>query len=127
LQDRYGESPYVIRLGYVADDLAVFFKAAFCYCQPSFYEGFGLSVLDALFSKTPVVCAKTQALTEIYGDTCTYFDPKNVQSLVLAIENITNHIDTKEHIVAGYKLAKAFSWEKTAEQTYEVYKKVISN
>ncbi len=127
LQDRYGKSPYVIRLGYVADDLAAFFKAAFCYCQPSFYEGFGLSVLDALLSKTPVVCAKTQALTEIYEEACTYFDPKNVQSLVLAIESITNHIDTKENIVAGYKLAKSLSWEKTAEQTYEVYKKIISN
>ena len=127
LQEKYGNSPYVIRLGYVSDDLTAFFKAAFCYCQPSFYEGFGLSVLDALIAKTPVICARTQALVEIYENGCEFFDPKSVESLVLAIENIKNMSDTKERISFGYKLAKTFSWEKTAEQTYEIYKKVTSN
>ncbi len=127
LLQKYGLSPYIHRLGYVEEDLAGFFKGAVCYCQPSFYEGFGLPVLDALLLNTPVICAKTQALVELYEGCALFFDPHNPDTLVDSIKQVLKDPKQKKLTSTGAKRVKNFSWGLAAKKTYEVYKKLLNN
>jgi glycosyltransferase involved in cell wall biosynthesis len=127
LVEKYGSSPYIHRLGFVEEDLDVFFKGALCYCQPSFYEGFGLPVLDALLLKTPVICAKTQALVELYEGCALFFEPNDPATLVNSIKLLLHDPKQKIATTMGEERATYFSWEKTAQKTYEVYKKLLNN
>lgn len=126
LQETYGNNPYIHRLGFVEESLNGFFELALCYCQPSYYEGFGLSVLDALLLKTPVLCARTQALVELYEGAVTFFNPYNVEELVLLIKQLGKDSNQLRLVKAGHLLAQKFSWEKAAMQTYEVYKNLLN-
>jgi len=105
----------VIRLGFVPDELLIeLYNLAEVYIQPSFYEGFGLPVLEAVACGTPVVAAKTQALVEILGDGLNYvnsYDPKAMAESIL-----NPNIDVK--------LSRSYSWDKTAKETLKVYQSV---
>ncbi len=119
----------VLRLGFVPDeDLVAICNLATLYCQPSFYEGFGLPVLEAFASGTPVVAAKTQALVEVAGGSALFADPKSSKDMADKITKIENDKSLRKSLIsAGYERIKAFSWEKTARQTLDVYKKVYEN
>lgn len=108
----------VIKLGYVSDaDLNKLFNLATVYVQPSFYEGFGMPVLEAMTVGCPVIASRTQALVEVAGDACIYFDPNDVHDLANKIKNIDSALVKK-----GFDRVKMFSWEKTARETLDVYK-----
>jgi len=105
----------VIRLGYVSDeDLVKIYNLADVYIQPSFYEGFGLPVLEAVACDCPVVAAKTQALVEILGKAATYVDPKNPESIARGMGSL----------VKNRKLPRKYSWEKTAAETLKIYAQI---
>ncbi len=120
------DSPNVIKLGYVSDeDLNKLFNLATCYVQPSFYEGFGMPLLEAMAAECPVVASKTQALVEIGEGACLFVDPKDVNEMASKIkEVIENKILRNQLIESGKVLVKNFTWEKTARETLEVYKHV---
>lgn len=106
----------VVRLGFVSDgDLVALFNLAHVYVQPSFYEGFGLGVLEALACETPVVAAKTQALVEIAENAAVFVDAKNSKDMADAILNskLTNK-----------KLPHEYFWRKVAEETLKVYERI---
>ncbi len=106
----------VIRLGFVEDsDLAALCSLASVYVQPSLYEGFGLPAVEAIASKTPVVSTKTQSLVEILGDDFKYVDPKDLKSIAEGIVSPNT----------GKKLPREYSWQKTADETYKIYSKVV--
>ncbi len=116
----------VIKLGYVSDDdLNKLFNLATCYVQPSFYEGFGMPVLEAMVAECPVIAAKTQALVEVGEGACLFADPKNSDDIAEKILEVVNSKALREELTkAGKELVKKFSWEKTAKETLEVYKHV---
>ncbi len=120
----YKNDKDIIRLGYV-DDLENVYKNATVYCQPSFYEGFGIQPLEAFGYNIPVVASKTQAIVEVCGDACLYFDPKNPEDIAEKLANVMK--DKKlanELIKKGKERLKNYSWKKTAEETLLVYKHV---
>ena len=125
--DKYGKDKDVIRLGYVTDDdLVCLYKLATLYCQSSFYEGFGLPVLEAFASGCPVVAAKTQALVEIGESACLFADPKNSKDISKKITQVVNNDQIRNKLIKkGNLRVKDFSWEKTAKETFEVYQKVL--
>jgi len=125
--DKYGKDKDVIRLGYVTDDdLVCLYNLATLYCQPSFYEGFGLPVLEAFASGCPVVAAKTQALVEIGASACLFADPKNSKDISKKITQVVNNDQIRNELInKGKHRVKDFSWEKTAKETIDVYKQVI--
>ena len=74
----------VIRTGFVSDkDLVRIYNQATIYCQPSFYEGFGFPVLEAMACGVPVIASKTQALKEVAEDAAFFFSPKSSTELSL--------------------------------------------
>ncbi len=105
----------VLRLGFVPDaDLVDIYNLATVYCQPSFAEGFGLPVVEALACGTPVACSNTSSLPEIAGNSATYFNPYDVADMVSAI------ISAKPP-----QCKPKFSWKETARLTLMVYQEII--
>lgn len=94
-----------------------------CLVQPSLYEGFGLPVLEAMQAGTVVVSTDGGSLPEVVGTAAILCEPK-IASLTQALQEAI-HLDSSErkaYILAGKKNANRFSWEKTAQQTFQAYK-----
>jgi len=96
------------------------------YIFPSLSEGFGLPGLEAMEHGAPVVSSNATSLPEIYGDAAEYFDPLNINQMADAIITVlSNYKRRKELIDLGKKQIKKYSWPKMAEQTLDVYEKVL--
>lgn len=92
-------------------------KAA-CLLFPSFEEGFGLPILEALSVGTPVITSKNSALEEIGGDVVLYVDPEDVEGMSLAIAQCVLVPDGVQFLrEQGYRRAVNFSWHNTASLT----------
>lgn len=106
----------VMRLGFVSDeDLVKIYNLATVYIQPSFYEGFGLPLLEALECGTPIAVSKNQCHVEILGSDFSFFDPKSVEEIARAIENPNK----------GKEVCRSYDWGKTAILTMDVYRKIL--
>jgi glycosyltransferase involved in cell wall biosynthesis len=110
-------------LGYVpTKDLVAIYNLATVFCLPSFSEGFGLPVLEAMACGCPVVAGKTSGLPEICGEAAILVDPYDINDIARGIKKA---IENKEKLVEkGIRQAGEFSWQQTANLTLEVYEKV---
>jgi len=117
----------IMRLGFVPDeDLAVIYKLATLYCQPSFYEGFGLVILEAQASGCPVVATHNQAHVEVGDEACLFTDSNDFKDLSNKITQMSENSEFRTELVEkGQKNNSKYSWEKTAKGTLDVYKKVL--
>lgn len=124
---KFGRDKNIYRLGYVDDaDLVCIYNLASVYCQPSFYEGFSLPVIEALASGLPVVASKIQVHSEMFKDSVVYADPKRYLDLAEKIEKVLTDKKLRETLIKkGFEKVKNYSWKKTAEDTYKVYKSLI--
>lgn len=92
---------------------------------PSTYEGFGLPVLEAQKTGVPVLCSNVASLPEVAGDSAVYFDPLSVGEMSKAIGKVAQDIGLRKMLrQKGAQNIRRFSWEKTAQKTLEVYRKV---
>ncbi len=112
----------IIFTGYTSDtELINLYKNAFCFVLPSFYEGFGIPLLEAMSLSAPVISSYTSSLPEIGGEAALYFDPKNALELAEKLEELKeNQRLRKELIKKGKERVKKFSWDKCGEQTLQV-------
>lgn len=114
-------------LGFVpTTDLSAIYRLATLYCQPSFYEGFGLPVLEAMTAGCLVVSSNTSSLPEIYPQNTLNFDPNDQKQIQKTLSKALSLPDSKrdELIKQAHKKAQNYSWEKTAKETIKVYKDV---
>ena len=118
----------VIRTGFVSDeDLVAIYNLATAYCQPSFYEGFGLPVIEAMVCGTPVIISKTQALVEVANNAALTTDPQSPKDIASKIEKlIKNNKLRNEYSQKGLDRVKMFSWKKTAKETISFYKEILN-
>ena len=108
--------------GYVSkDELASLYRGAACLILPSRYEGFGLTVVEAMASGTPVVAAPDEALREVAGDAALF---ANRDELADAVREALR--DRDRLVAAGLERAKRFTWAETARKTLAVYREVVS-
>ena len=119
----------VVITGYVEEeDLIAIYNLASIYCQPSFYEGFGLPVLEAMASSTPVVAAKTQALVEVASGAAYFVDPRNPEAIAGGLKQVFDKRELRNELRnKGLRKFKNFSWDKVADETVAIYKKVADS
>lgn len=118
----------VVRPGFIEDeDLVAFYNLATIYIQPSLYEGFGLSLLQALSCGTPVVSSDRGSLPEVCGNAAVYFDPTNLNQFRSIISEILQNKSLQNKLSKlGFKQSSKFSWEKVVAETKVVYKNAIT-
>jgi len=116
----------VFLLDYVSDsDLRALYSGAEAFFYPSFYEGFGLPVLEAMACGCPVITSKVTSLPEVAGDAAILIDPSSEEEMVNAMEAVLDSKYRQELIQKGFKQAQKFSWEKCASETLAIFKKVL--
>jgi len=123
-----GLEGWVRRLGYLPDpDIRDLYHAASALVFPSYCEGFGLPLLEAMACGLPVAASGVSALPEIGGEAAVYFDPENVEDmaakiiLILADDRLRASLQAK-----GRERAKAFTWQKTARETLAFYREILA-
>ncbi len=118
-----------IRLtGFIPEsDLRSWLGAVDLFAFPSRYEGFGIPPLEAMACGTPVVASNVSALPEVLGDAARYADPDDVESIAAALKAVlTDQALATDLRERGLKRAATFSWENTARQTVESYRRALA-
>lgn len=116
----------VIQQSVTDNELVTIYKRAQCFVFPSRYEGFGLPVLEALSHECPTILNNKSSLPEVGGDAAIYFDSDESGDLESKLESLLYDNDMKMRLkVKGIKRVKQFSWENTAERTYQIYQKLL--
>ena len=112
-------------IGYVADaDLPELFSGAMCFAYPSYFEGFGLPVLEAMQCGTPVIAGNRTSLPEVAGDAALLVDPFDETVIADALRNLIENPDRRNDLrVKGIERAKRFSWQQTARLTLQAYER----
>ena len=113
----------IISAGYIDfEDLPYFYSAAEVFVFPSFHEGFGLPVLEAMASGTPVITSNIYATKEIASDSAILVNPYNTNEISKAICNLINDNDLHEYYRRkGLNNVKKFSWKKCAQSYADLY------
>lgn len=118
---------WVKYLGFVPHEvLPSLMAGARLFAYPSLYEGFGLPVLEAMASGVPVVCSNSSTLPEVTGLAAALHDPTDVDALFRLLKvGLEDQVWRKSARDAGMAQAAKFSWQRCAQQTMDVYQKVL--
>ncbi len=115
----------IVFTGYVPEpDLLALYSGALCFVYPSYFEGFGLPVLEAMKCGAPVIAGDRTSLPEVLGDAGLPVDPFDEQALSAAIARLIDDVEMRAELRAkGFKRAEDFSWRQTARHTLEAYQR----
>ncbi len=118
----------VCRTGYVSRDvLAALYTGADLFVHPSLYEGFGFPVLEAMSCGAPVVCSDAASLPEVAGDAALLVDARSPDALSEAMYHVLTQPDLRTAMIRrGFQWVKSFSWQRTARETLEGYRRACA-
>lgn len=109
-------------------ELAIIYQMATVFVYPSFYEGFGIPIVEALFSKTPVITTKGGVFPEAGGPNSIYIDPNNVEEMQSAISTLWNDPNLRQEIAEkGFEFVQKFNDQEIANQYMKIYQDLNSN
>lgn len=105
-----------------------FYCAADALVAPSLYEGFGLTVLEAMACGTPTITSNVSAIPEVVGNAAVLVEPTDVAAITEAVLRINRDQDFRQNLInLGFARIKEFSWKKTAEKTAQLYEQVVQS
>ena len=115
----------VIFPGHVGDAvLPALCRAATVALYPSLYEGFGLPILEAMASGTPVITSNRSSMAEVAGDAAVLVNPESVEGLAGALRRVLSDEQLRHELRArGLARSRQFTWERTARETVAVYRR----
>lgn len=118
---------HIHHLNYLSDQqVKALYTQADVFVYPSFYEGFGLPVLEAMTLGAPVVTSNVSSLPEVAGDAALYASPDAPDELAEQIWQLIDNPALRQDLIArGYAQAAQFSWRRTAEETLEAYRSLL--
>lgn len=112
----------IIIKGYISEEEKVeLYQKASLFVLISFYEGFGLPILEAMSHGLPVVCSDVSSLPEIAGGAGLLVNPSDIEEIARAFERIICNEDVKDDMIEkGFENVEKFSWEKCARETMNI-------
>lgn len=121
------QSPYrrdIKFLGYVSpEEKELLYKRAGIFVYPSYYEGFGLPVLEAMHRGLPVITSNVSSLPEVAGSAAITLNPYDINEIARALELLINNNSLKKSLSEQGKIqAEKFSWDKAAEEYLNVFR-----
>ena len=120
--------PRILVTGYVsAEELAAWYSRASVFAFPSLDEGFGMPVLEAMSMGVPVVASNRSALPEVCGDAALMTDATDTEAIAGALMRLISDDSMREYLTKrGAERAAKFTWRKAVEQTWQVYRELLS-
>ncbi len=121
-----GLEEHVSVTGYVSEEeLIALYTGADVFVFPSFYEGFGLPVLEAMACGAPVITSNCSSLPEVAGDAAILIDPADTEALAAQIMNVLNDPALAQSMrERGWLRTSMFSWDQCAKAVSEVYERL---
>lgn len=93
---------------------------------PSYFEGFGIPLIEAMKCECPVICANATSFPEVAGDAALYFDPFSTSDITLKMEEFQSNKELRDQLIAKGKVrCKNFDWNQTAKIVWSVIEKVV--
>jgi len=127
LIEKYKLQNRIIFTGSVGtEELQVIYSNSEVFLYPSFYEGFGIPILEAMRCGIPIITSGMGATKETAGDAALFINPFNPKSIADAINTLLNNEKIKNNLIKkGYERVNRFSWKKTALETINIYKEIV--
>jgi glycosyltransferase involved in cell wall biosynthesis len=113
--------------GYVEDNhLSRLYKNADCLIFPSFYEGFGIPLLEAMASGCPIVASNTSSIPEVVGDAAIMVNPLDYNEMATQVVRVVTDKELRTSLIKkGKERAKHFSWENSAKKIYKIFEELL--
>lgn len=118
----------ILKMGYLGmQQLRECYQRASLFIMISEYEGFGIPVLEAMASRTPVIASNCTSFPEVVGDAGILVDPSSLDEIVAAMKSMVEQEELRHSMVErGTKNISRFTWKQTAEKTLAVYQKMLN-
>lgn len=119
----------VLFLGFVPqEDLPALYRGAGVFCLPSFHEGFGIPVLEAMSVGTPVVTSRVSSLPEVGGDVAVYVDPYDIDDIARGLKSVLewSSEERTRRATRGKKWSAKFTWQKAAARTLALLQELVN-
>lgn len=114
--------------GVTNEELAILYQSAQLFIYPSLFEGFGIPIIEALFSGIPVISSKGGCFSEAGGPSSIYINPNNVDELHEAIKTVLSDKVLRDNMIAqGYEYAQRFTSEYIGASFNTIYNELLSN
>ena len=115
--------------GWVADkELLELYNACECFAFPSFYEGFGLPILEAMACGRAVICSNTSAMPEVADGAGLLFNPHEIEDITRALRDVLIDSELRTRMERlGLQRAAGFTWQRSARATLDVYREVTES
>ncbi len=122
IKKEISNSENIKEIGYIdSEDLSALYSSALALVFPSFYEGFGLPLLEAMANNCPVLASKAGSLPEVGGMAALYFDPSDPEDIKNVMLKIIKDKELRQNLIKkGNQRIQLFSWKKCAQSTKKV-------
>ena len=108
------------------EELPVLYSSARCLVYTTLYEGFGLPILESMACGTPVITSDVSSMPEIAGQAALLVNPADEEEIKKSIYRVLNDKNLNSELTEkGFRRAKEFTWQKTAAETFQVYKNLM--